>query len=145
MITVALAKGALLRDSVARFQAAGLDFRTLLEPDNRLLMVPSACGRARALLVRNADPKQASFASLPGRLVRGENMVGVVARNRAGGAGLLLQIEFTGPGLRTNWISDTSWLTSAQAVSGWATNPPAGGGVACADQRCVPRSPPSRS
>jgi putative heme-binding domain-containing protein len=80
------------------------------------------------LLVRNADPKQASFASLPGRLVRGENMVGVVARNRAGGAGLLLQIEFTGPGLRTNWISDTSWLTSAQAAPGWATNPPAGGG-----------------
>jgi ATP phosphoribosyltransferase len=55
MITVALAKGALLRDSVQRFAAAGLDFSTTLDPGNRLLMVPSACGRARALLVRNAD------------------------------------------------------------------------------------------
>ena len=55
MITLALAKGALLRESVACFAAAGLDFRVLLEPDNRLLMVPSRCGRARALLVRNAD------------------------------------------------------------------------------------------
>jgi len=79
-------------------------------------------------LVRNADPKQASFVSLPGRLVRGENGIAVVARNRSGGAGLLLQIEFTGPGLRTNWVSDASWLTSTQAVAGWATNPPSGGG-----------------
>jgi ATP phosphoribosyltransferase len=55
MITLALAKGALLRESVACFAAAGLDFSVLLEPDNRLLMVPSRCGRARALLVRNAD------------------------------------------------------------------------------------------
>jgi len=55
MITVALAKGALLADSVRRFAAAGLDFSALLEPDNRLLMVPSRCGTARALLVRNAD------------------------------------------------------------------------------------------
>ena len=55
MITVALAKGALLKDSVACFLAAGIDFSKVLDPDNRLLMVPSACGRARALLVRNGD------------------------------------------------------------------------------------------
>ena len=55
MITVALAKGALLKDSVRRFAAAGLDFRALLDDDNRQLMVPSPCGTARALLVRNAD------------------------------------------------------------------------------------------
>lgn len=53
--TVALAKGALLKDSVRRFAAAGLDFSALLDPDNRLLRVPSACGAAQALLVRNAD------------------------------------------------------------------------------------------
>jgi ATP phosphoribosyltransferase len=70
MITIALAKGALLRDSVARFQAAGLDFRALLEPDNRLLMVPSACGRARALLVRNAD--------VPVYVAYGQAQLGVV-------------------------------------------------------------------
>jgi len=40
---------------VRRFAAAGLDFSAVLEPSNRLLMVPSVCGTARALLVRNAD------------------------------------------------------------------------------------------
>tara|TARA_B100001250_G_C19789846_1_gene785934 strand:- start:747 stop:1397 length:651 start_codon:yes stop_codon:yes gene_type:complete len=55
MITVALAKGALLKESVARFAKAGLDFSAVLNPKNRLLMVPSVCGRANALLVRNGD------------------------------------------------------------------------------------------
>ena len=55
MITVALAKGALLKDSVARFAAAGLDFSAVLDKNNRQLMVPTPCGRARALLVRNGD------------------------------------------------------------------------------------------
>ncbi|WP_320664180.1 ATP phosphoribosyltransferase [Prochlorococcus sp. MIT 1223] len=55
MITVALAKGALLQDSISRFAKAGLDFSSLLEPGNRQLMVPSVCGKAKALLVRNAD------------------------------------------------------------------------------------------
>jgi ATP phosphoribosyltransferase len=55
MITIALAKGALLNDSVRSFAAVGLDFSALLEAGNRQLMVPSRCGRARALLVRNAD------------------------------------------------------------------------------------------
>ncbi len=55
MLTIALAKGALLKDSVRCFAAAGLDFSALLDAGNRQLMVPSPCGRARALLVRNAD------------------------------------------------------------------------------------------
>ena len=55
MLTIALAKGALLKDSVRCFAAVGLDFSTLLEADNRQLMVASRCGRARALLVRNGD------------------------------------------------------------------------------------------
>ena len=55
MITVALAKGALLKDSVARFAKAGLDFAKVLDSSNRLLMVPSACGRANAILDRNGD------------------------------------------------------------------------------------------
>ncbi|MEB3351842.1 MAG: ATP phosphoribosyltransferase [Cyanobacteriota bacterium] len=70
MITIALAKGALLRDSVERFAAAGLDVRSLLDPDNRQLMVASACGRARALLVRNAD--------VPVYVSRGQAQLGVV-------------------------------------------------------------------
>jgi ATP phosphoribosyltransferase len=70
MITVALAKGALLADSVRRFAAAGLDFSPLLDPANRQLMVPSACGGARALLVRNAD--------VPVYVAYGQAQLGVV-------------------------------------------------------------------
>jgi len=55
MITVALAKGALLTESIERFAASGLDFSQLLHGKTRQLMVPSRCGEARALLVRNAD------------------------------------------------------------------------------------------
>jgi ATP phosphoribosyltransferase len=70
MITVALAKGALLKDSVRRFAAAGLDFSPLLDDDNRQLMVPSPCGTARALLVRNAD--------VPVYVAYGQAQLGVV-------------------------------------------------------------------
>jgi len=73
MITVALAKGALLKDSVRRFAAAGLDFSGLLDPDNRQLMVPSACGQARALLVRNAD--------VPVYVAYGQAQLGVVGED----------------------------------------------------------------
>ncbi len=55
MFTVALAKGALLKDSVSMFLRVGLDFSEVLAPSNRQLMVPSACGKAKALLVRNGD------------------------------------------------------------------------------------------
>ncbi|MCP9818365.1 ATP phosphoribosyltransferase [Synechococcus sp. Cruz-9H2] len=70
MITVALAKGALLKDSVRCFAAAGLDFSALLDADNRQLMVPSPCGRARALLVRNGD--------VPVYVAYGQAQLGVV-------------------------------------------------------------------
>ncbi len=70
MITVALAKGALLKDSVARFTKAGLDFSAILDPKNRLLMVPSVCGRAKALLVRNGD--------VPVYVAYGQAQLGVV-------------------------------------------------------------------
>ena len=55
MFTVALAKGALLQESVSMFSDVGLDFSAVLDDSNRQLMVPSACGRAKALLVRNSD------------------------------------------------------------------------------------------
>ncbi len=70
MITVALAKGALLKDSVTRFAKAGLDFSAVLDPINRQLMVPSSCGRARALLVRNGD--------VPVYVAYGQAQLGVV-------------------------------------------------------------------
>ena len=70
MITVALAKGALLKDSVIRFANAGLDFSAVLDPNNRQLMVPSVCSRARALLVRNGD--------VPVYVAYGQAQLGVV-------------------------------------------------------------------
>ncbi len=70
MITVALPKGALLKDSVACFAKAGLDFSAVLEPGNRQLMVPSHCGRAKALLVRNGD--------VPVYVAYGQAQLGVV-------------------------------------------------------------------
>ncbi|ABX08494.1 ATP phosphoribosyltransferase [Prochlorococcus marinus] len=70
MITVALAKGALLKDSVTRFAKAGLDFSAVLDPSNRQLMVPSECGRAKALLVRNGD--------VPVYVAYGQAQLGVV-------------------------------------------------------------------
>ena len=70
MLTVALPKGALLKDSVARFAEAGLDFSAITAADNRQLMLPSACGRARALLVRNGD--------VPTYVAYGQAQLGVV-------------------------------------------------------------------
>ena len=55
MITIALAKGALLKDSISIFKKAGLDFSDALLLDNRMLTIESKCGKAKALLVRNGD------------------------------------------------------------------------------------------
>lgn len=55
MITVALPKGALLKDCIHLLQAVGLDFSAFLEPSNRLLQIAEPTHRATALLVRNHD------------------------------------------------------------------------------------------
>jgi len=55
MLTVALPKGALLKDSIRLFQAIGLDFSAFLDSANRQLQIPSADGSAKALLVRAQD------------------------------------------------------------------------------------------
>jgi ATP phosphoribosyltransferase len=55
MLTVALAKGALLKDSIALFQSIGLDFSAFLEKGFRQLQITDPTGQAQALLVRNAD------------------------------------------------------------------------------------------
>ncbi|MGA1264658.1 MAG: ATP phosphoribosyltransferase [Prochlorothrix sp.] len=55
MITIALPKGALLKDSIALLQEVGLDFSAFLEPGNRQLQITDRSGRAKALLVRNGD------------------------------------------------------------------------------------------
>ncbi|NEP16848.1 MAG: ATP phosphoribosyltransferase [Leptolyngbya sp. SIO4C1] len=55
MLTVALPKGSLLKDSIALFQAVGFDFSAFLDSSNRQLQIEDASGRARGLLVRAQD------------------------------------------------------------------------------------------
>jgi ATP phosphoribosyltransferase len=55
MLTFALPKGALLKDSIRLLQAIGLDFSAALEPGNRQLQIIDPTHTARALLVRNSD------------------------------------------------------------------------------------------
>jgi ATP phosphoribosyltransferase len=55
MLTVALPKGALLKESIRRFQTIGLDFSEFLDASNRQLQIPDPTGRAQALLVRAQD------------------------------------------------------------------------------------------
>ncbi|MGD2183677.1 ATP phosphoribosyltransferase [Lusitaniella coriacea LEGE 07167] len=55
MITVALPKGALLKDSIRRFQNVGLDFSAFLDSGNRQLQIDDPTHTAKALLVRAQD------------------------------------------------------------------------------------------
>jgi len=55
MITIALPKGALLKDSIALLKAIGLDFSAFLDPSNRQLQITDPTGRGKALLVRTHD------------------------------------------------------------------------------------------
>jgi ATP phosphoribosyltransferase len=55
MLTVALPKGALLKDSIRLLKAIGLDFSAFLESGNRQLQITDPTNTARALLVRNSD------------------------------------------------------------------------------------------
>jgi ATP phosphoribosyltransferase len=55
MIAIALPKGALLSDSIALFQRAGLDFSAFLDSSHRQLQITDPTKRAKALLVRAQD------------------------------------------------------------------------------------------
>ncbi|MBD2385529.1 ATP phosphoribosyltransferase [Cylindrospermum sp. FACHB-282] len=55
MLTVALPKGELLKNSIRLLQAVGLDFSAFLDSGTRQLQIPDASGRAKALLVRGQD------------------------------------------------------------------------------------------
>jgi ATP phosphoribosyltransferase len=55
MLTIALPKGALLKDSIRLFKEIGLDFSGFLDTTNRQLLIPEATGQAQALLVRAQD------------------------------------------------------------------------------------------
>lgn len=55
MLTIALPKGALLKDSIERFKAIGLDFSAFLNDSNRQLQITTPNGKAQGLLVRAQD------------------------------------------------------------------------------------------
>ncbi|MBR8839398.1 MAG: ATP phosphoribosyltransferase [Stigonema ocellatum SAG 48.90 = DSM 106950] len=55
MLTVALPKGELLKNSIRLLQAVGLDFSAFLDSGNRQLQIPDASGKAKGLLVRTQD------------------------------------------------------------------------------------------
>lgn len=55
MLTVALPKGALLSDTIARFKSIGLDFSAFLDGSNRQLQITDPTNTAKALLVRAQD------------------------------------------------------------------------------------------
>ncbi|MDB9312196.1 ATP phosphoribosyltransferase [Spirulina sp. CS-785/01] len=70
MITVALPKGALLKDSIDRFYGIGLDFRAFLDDNNRQLQIEDPTGTAKAMLVRAQD--------VPVYVEYGQAQVGIV-------------------------------------------------------------------
>ncbi|MGB7443786.1 MAG: ATP phosphoribosyltransferase [Coleofasciculaceae cyanobacterium] len=55
MITVALPKGELLKDSIELLQKVGLDFSAFLDSANRQLQISDPTGTAQGLLVRAQD------------------------------------------------------------------------------------------
>jgi ATP phosphoribosyltransferase len=55
MITIALPKGGLLKDSIRLLQTVGLDFSVFLDSGTRQLQIIDASGRAKGLLVRAQD------------------------------------------------------------------------------------------
>ncbi len=55
MLTIALPKGALLKDSISIFQQIGLDFSAFLDSGNRMLQITDPSNQAKALLVRATD------------------------------------------------------------------------------------------
>ncbi|NJM70606.1 MAG: ATP phosphoribosyltransferase [Scytonema sp. RU_4_4] len=55
MITVALPKGELLKNSIRILQDVGLDFSAFLDSSNRQLQISDSSGKAKGLLVRAQD------------------------------------------------------------------------------------------
>ncbi|MBE9049975.1 ATP phosphoribosyltransferase [Nostocales cyanobacterium LEGE 11386] len=55
MLTVALPKGELLKNSIRLLQSVGLDFSAFLDSGTRQLQISDASGQAKGLLVRGQD------------------------------------------------------------------------------------------
>ena len=70
MITIALPKGALLKDSIELFKKVGLDFSLFLDKNNRQLQITDPTNIAKALLVRAQD--------VPVYIEYGQAQIGIV-------------------------------------------------------------------
>jgi ATP phosphoribosyltransferase len=70
MLTFALPKGALLKDSIKLLQSVGLDFSAFLDSSNRQLQISDPTDTAKALLVRAQD--------VPVYVEYGQAQVGIV-------------------------------------------------------------------
>ncbi|MEM1426524.1 MAG: ATP phosphoribosyltransferase [Cyanobacteria bacterium P01_H01_bin.130] len=92
MLTVAIPKGSLLKDSIASFAAIGLDFSAFLEKGNRQLQIIDPTGQAKAMLVRNGD--------VPVYVESGQAHVGIVGydvlREKKPKVAQILDLEFGG-------------------------------------------------
>ena len=92
MLTVAMPKGALLKDSIKLFQAIGLDFSLLLESSNRQLQIIDPTNQAKALLVRAQD--------VPVYIEYGQAQLGIVGydvlREKGATVAQLLDLGFGG-------------------------------------------------
>lgn len=70
ILTIALPKGALLKETIERFAALGIDFGEFLSPANRMLRLVDPTGNFEGLLVRAQD--------VPVYVAYGQAQVGVV-------------------------------------------------------------------
>lgn len=90
MITVAIPKGGLLKDSIRLLQSVGLDFSAFLEPGNRQLQISDPTQSAKALLVRNSD--------VPVYVEYGQAQLGIVGydvlREKAANVAQLVDLQF---------------------------------------------------
>ncbi|MBE9057082.1 MULTISPECIES: ATP phosphoribosyltransferase [Sphaerospermopsis] len=90
MLTVALPKGELLKNSIRLLQSAGLDFSGFLDAGNRQLQIPDASGQAKGLLVRAQD--------VPVYVEYGQAQLGIVGydvlREKKPQVGQLVDLQF---------------------------------------------------
>jgi ATP phosphoribosyltransferase len=90
MLTVAIPKGGLLKDSIRLLQSVGLDFSAFLEPGNRQLQITDPSHTAKALLVRNSD--------VPVYVEYGQAQLGIVGydvlREKAANVAQLVDLGF---------------------------------------------------
>ncbi len=108
MITVALPKGSLLKDSIELFKTVGFDFSGLLAKDNRQLQIVDSSAQARGLLVRAKD--------VPVYVEYGQAQIGIVGydvlREKQPKVAHLADLGFGGCRLSVAVANDSGYLSA---------------------------------